>query len=640
MSLLSVSHISKAYGTDSVLTDITLQLEAGERVGLIGRNGAGKSTLFRILTGQTEADAGQVRLQPGKTVGYLKQEAGEAEDRSLFDFCLEVFGAQLRAEADLRAQEDAMHHGDPESAEYLALLDAYHQAVEAFEAMGGYTFRSRVVGVLKGLGFAEEELGRSALTLSGGQLTRLSIARLLLSEPDVLLLDEPTNHLDIGAVAWLEGFLRQYRGTLLLITHDRYFLDQVTTRIVEIEHGRALSHTGNYTAFQTFKQQALEARQKAFEKQEAELARQEDLIRRFRQHGTEKLAKRARSREKRLEQVVRLEAPEGEESRFRLELSAAAPSGQEVLTARDLTMGFDGAPLFSNLSFTLYRGERVGLIGPNGIGKTTLFRLILGELQPLDGALVRGHHVLPGSYDQTLRFASEDRTLLQELVECRPDLTDTRLRSLLGAFLFTGDDVFKQLKVLSGGERARLSLLKLLLGTSNFLLMDEPTNHLDIPAREVLEEALLDYSGTLLVISHDRYFLNRVCDRILALTPEGAESYPGNYSYYLSKQQPEPAAAPPTDTVTKTQLKEQKRREKDLERSQRSLKREIQSAEQQIEALEAEIERLTLELCQEAVYASPERSVAVQGMLETAKEALNAAYDQWNSLLEQNQNLL
>lgn len=640
MSILTVSHITKAYGTDSILTDLSLQLEPGERVGLIGRNGAGKSTLFRILTGQLEADGGNIWLQTGKTVGYLKQEAGEAEEKTLTAYCLEVFDAQLRAEADLKSQEDAIQHANHDDPGFIPMLDAYHQAVEAFEAMGGYTFRSRVTGVLKGLGFSDDDLSRTTLTLSGGQLTRLSIARLLLSEPDVLLLDEPTNHLDIAAVSWLEGFLRQYRGTLLLITHDRYFLDQVTTRIIEIEHGKALSHNGNYSDFQAFKSQALEAQRRAFEKQESELARQEDIIRRFRQHGTEKLAKRARSREKRLEQVARLDAPEAETARFKLILESAAPSGQDVLNAEALTMGFGETPLFSNLSFSLYRGERIGLIGPNGIGKTTLLKLILGELQPLEGTVTRGHNVLMDNYDQSLRFTDEDRTLLQELVEFRHDLTDTRLRSLLGAFLFTGDDVHKQLKVLSGGERARLSLLKLLLGTSNFLLMDEPTNHLDIPAREVLEEALLDYSGTLLVISHDRYFLNRICTRTLVMTPEGADSYPGNYSYYLSKQQGAPEVQDPGDTVTKTQLKEQKRREKDQERSQRALRKEIQDTEKQIEALEADIERLTLELCQEEVYANPERSIGVQGMLEKAKAALDAAYELWNRLLEENQNSL
>lgn len=636
MNVLSISHLSKAYGTDTVLSDISFQLQEGERVGLIGRNGAGKSTLFRILTGQLDSDSGQIWLMTGKTVGYLRQESEEVDFRSLKDFCLDVFSDLLQAESDLKTQEDLIHTTDHQASHFNNLLDSYHQAVEAFEAAGGYTFRNRITGVLKGLGFSEADQERSASTLSGGQFTRLSIARLLLSEPDILLLDEPTNHLDIAAVQWLETYLKQFRGTLLLITHDRYFLDQVTTRIVEIELGKALSHPGNYSAFQTFKKKVFEVQLKAYEKQETEVARQEELIRRFKQHGTEKLAKRAKSREKQLEHLARIEAPEQENARFGLQFTVASPSGQDVLAVRDLAMGFGDTELFRDVSFDLYKGERIGLIGPNGIGKTTLFRLILGELFPTKGVIHKGHNVLIGNYDQNLQFHNDSQNLLSELADSRPDLSDTKLRSLLGSFLFSGTDVFKLLSTLSGGEKARLSLLKLLLGSSNFLLMDEPTNHLDIPAREVLENALQSYEGTLLVISHDRYFLNQVCTKILELQPEGAEAYFGNYSYYLSKRSEngQQIAAEPVETITRTQQKELKRREKDLEKEQRSLKREAQNLELQIEALEKNIENLNLDLCLEEVYANPQRSMEVRQALEMTKIELDKAYERWTELAE------
>ncbi len=639
MNVISVSHLSKSYGTDTILSDVSFQLQEGERVGLIGRNGAGKSTLFRILTGQLESDSGQIWRMAGKTTGYLRQESEEVDSRSLKEFCLDVFADLLQAETRLKEQEDLIHTTDHEADHFNTLLDTYHQAVEAFEASGGYTFRNRIIGVLKGLGFSDTEQERSASTLSGGQFTRLSIARLLLSEPDILLLDEPTNHLDIGAVQWLENYLKQFKGTLLLITHDRYFLDQVTTRIIEIEHGKALSHPGNYSAFQAFKKKVFEVQLKSYEKQESELARQEELIRRFKQHGTEKLAKRAKSREKQLEHIVRTESPEKESARFNLQFSVASPSGQDVLTVRDLAMSFGSIPLFENISFDLYKGERIGLIGPNGIGKTTLLRLILGELSPMGGDIIKGHNVLIGNYDQNLQFMNLNQNLLSELADCRPDLSDTRLRSLLGAFLFSGTDAFKLLSTLSGGEKARLSLLKLLLGSSNFLLMDEPTNHLDIPAREVLEDALQSYEGTLLVISHDRYFLNQVCTKIVELQPTSAEAFYGNYSYYLSKrsENAQQDSAEPIETMTRTQQKEIKRREKDLEKEQRSAKREIQSLEQQIEALEKEIERLTLELCLEEVYSNPERSVGVQQMLEISRTELDRTYERWTELLEPTQ---
>ncbi len=639
MNVLSVTHLSKSYGTDIILADISFLLESGERVGLIGRNGAGKSTLFKILTGQLESDAGQIWLMTGKTIGYLRQESGETDPRALRDFCMDVFDHLLRAEESIKAQEDAIHTMDHASDQFNLLLDAHHTAVEDFEAQGGYTFRSRGFAVLKGLGFSDEDMERPVQTLSGGQLTRLSIARLLLSEPDILLLDEPTNHLDIAAVQWLEAYLKQFRGTLLLITHDRYFLDQVTTRIIEIEHGKASSHKGNYSAFQANKRKVIEAQLKAYDKQESELARQEELIRRFKQHGTEKLAKRAKSREKQLEHLVRTDAPEQEESRFRLQFDVPLPSGYDVLNLCDIAMGFGENRLFSEVSFALYKGERIGLIGPNGIGKTTLFRLIQEELIPWKGSIIKGHNVLIGNYDQNLQFLDDKQTLLQELADCRPDLSDTRLRSLLGAFLFTGSDVFKTLDTLSGGEKARLSLLKLLLGTSNFLLMDEPTNHLDIPAREVLEEALMTYEGTLLVISHDRYFLDRVCTKILELNPDGASTFYGNYSYYVSKSNEGDKASGDGDqeTVTRTRQKEIKRREKDLEKEVRHTKREIQSLEKQIEAFEEEIERLMGELCLEEVYANPQRSIAVQQALDKTRSDLDDTYERWTTLVESNQ---
>lgn len=641
MGTLSASHISKAYGTDSILKDITFTLEPGERVGLIGRNGAGKTTFFKILTGQLEKDSGQVWVQQGKQLGYLRQETGENNRQTLRNYCIDVFSDLLTMEEQLKLQEDQIHSADHATPEFNGLLNAYHDSVEKFEYLGGYTFRSRVVGVLKGLGFNDEEMDRSCDTLSGGQLTRLSIARLLLSSPDILLLDEPTNHLDIAAVNWLEGYLKQYSGALLLITHDRFFLDQVTTRIVEIENGVSLSHQGNYSKFQEFKKHLNESKLNAYEKQQNEILKQEELIRRFKQHGTEKLAKRAQSREKKLENLVKIEVPEAEESVFNLSFQVSAQSGYDVLKAENLCMSFGTTPIFSNVTFDIFKGERVGLIGPNGIGKTTLLKILQNQLPPSSGSMTKGHNVIIGSYDQNLRFANESHHLLDELSDFRPDLTDTRLRTLLGSFLFTGADVFKSLHNLSGGEKARLNLIKLLLGTSNFLVMDEPTNHLDISAREVLEDALAAYEGTLLVVSHDRYFLDRVCDKIIAMAPEGTQCFAGNYSYYLSKSaNMDDLETSDPGTINRTQQKEQRRRDKDAERAVRESKKEIKNLEAQIEGLEQQIHERTLDLCLEEVYADPERSVAVQQAINNLKIMLDETYARWNQMIEKNKNLV
>jgi len=636
MNILNVQHIQKSYGTDVILRDVHFSIEQGEKVGLVGRNGAGKTTLFRILTGQLEPDAGQIRLVSGIRRGYLEQDPVLLQGESLLEYCQTVFLELLRQEQELQEQEKTIAEISHEDPLFNDLLIQYHERVERFDSDGGYTFRSRIRGTLKGLGFTDSEINDPVSRLSGGQLTRLSIARLLLSEPDLLLLDEPTNHLDIQAVQWLENYLRQYSGTLVLITHDRFFLDQVTNRIIEIELGKTLSCDGNYSHFQQFKRKTHEAMEKAYEKQETEVARQEELIRRFKQHGTEKLAKRAKSREKHLEQMVRIDAPESDSDAFRIRFEVAAPSGRDVLTIEDLAMAFGDTPLFDNLSFNLYRGERVGLVGPNGVGKTTLFRLIEEELKPVGGIILKGHNVRTGTYDQKLTFENEDRTLLDEMCNCRTDLSNTRHRTLLGSFLFTGDDAFKPISVLSGGERARLNLLKLLLGNTNFLMLDEPTNHLDILSREILEDALLEYEGTLLVISHDRYFLDRVCTRIIELQPDGATEYLGNYSAMVRKKSENSDTNPTVlldESITKTQIKAARKQEKDREREIRAQKKQTQEAEQKIALLEETIEQLNGELCLESVYSDPEQSCFVQSELSKLRLELDQAYALWDELL-------
>lgn len=665
MIVLSASGISKAYGVDPILEQVSFHLNQGDRVGLVGANGAGKSTLFRILTGRLSADSGECFLASNLTIGYLEQSSAFHKDHTVYDEMLSIFSDLIRMEDELTELSVAVTRAadaGQDQAEVDRLLHRLDQLTEEFRRRNGYGFRSEINGILQSMAFPPETFQKKIHSLSGGEITRLSLAALLLKKPDLLLLDEPTNHLDIGTLKWLEGYLTSYAGTILVISHDRYFLDQTANRILEIEDHRLTTYTGNYTAYATQKKDRLADDLKAYEKQQKEIARQEEMIRRFRQHGTEKLAKRAHSREVRLEQVEVLERPKVKRGRMSIQFKQGPQSGNDVLAVTDLSKSFGSGNatrrLFSQVNFQITRGERICLVGANGIGKTTLLRMILSELPPDQGRIHVGHNVKFGYYDQRQQTLSDSNTVLGELHSAYRMYTETELRGLLGRFLFQNDDVFKPVAGLSGGERARLSLLKLMLSGANFLVMDEPTNHLDIASKEVFEDALLDFPGTLLLVSHDRYFLNKIPNRILELTEQGVNNFLGGYDYYMEKKQslgsaksyladlsragtsgnsPGSTTEGPGASIEhgeKELRMEERRRSKEQQMLIRRRERELKELEKTIAHLEDLIRGLEEKMSQPEIASSHEKIVVLSQEYNQAKADLEDAFDRWLTLSE------
>ena len=532
--ILSCSHISKTFPTGVVLDDISFHIEDYEKAAIVGINGAGKTTLLRIIVGEMEPDSGQAVLAKGKTLGYLAQHQDLTSHRSIYDELLEVKRPVIEMEERIRSLEQQMKHVTGEELEQM--LETYTRLTHEFELAEGYSYRSEIVGVLKGLGFTEEDFPREISTLSGGQKTRVSLGKLLLSRPDIILLDEPTNHLDMSSIAWLENYLLNYKGAVIIVAHDRYFLDKVATKIIELENGHGSVYLGNYTAYSQKKALVREAQMKAYLNQQQEIRRQEEVIRKLRSFNREKSIKRAESREKMLSRIDVLDKPAEINDEMNLRLEPDTVSGEDVLTIRNLSKSFGSNHLFSHVDIDIRRGERVAIIGDNGTGKTTLLKII-NQLLPADaGEITLGSRVSIAYYDQDYQVLHMEKTLFDELQDAYPEMNNTKVRSVLAAFLFTGDDVFKRIGDLSGGERGRVSLAKLMLAPANFLILDEPTNHLDITSKEILEDALNHYTGTVLYVSHDRYFINRTATRILELAGEQFINYIGNYDYYLEKR--------------------------------------------------------------------------------------------------------
>ena len=635
MILLTLQNINKSFVMNEVLRDVNLTLQAGARMGLVGVNGSGKSTLFRIISGEMEPDSGTVSLTKGTRVGVLTQDADIQSDLTIQQELERVFEPVREMERRLRAMEREMEaaHSDPEA--FRQLSNAYTRLMDRFEDAGGYEWPSRIQGVLAGLGFARGRESQPANLLSGGEKTRLCLARLLLTQPELLMLDEPTNHLDLQSTQWLEETLKKYRGTVLVISHDRYFLNAVCDCMAELSMRRLTQYSGNYDQFAVQRQANLERQLKEYKLQQAEIARQEAIIARYRMYNREKSIKLAESREKRLEKIERIEKPVSEQ-KVRFNFQARRRTGDDVLMVKDLEKGFEGRTLFEHFGLHIRAGDRVAVIGPNGVGKSTLLNIIAGKLNPDRGQVIFGSNVDLGYYDQQQAQLHPEKDVLNEVWDDFPRLEMDRIRGVLALFLLTGDDVFQRVGTLSGGERGRVALAKLMLKQDNLLLLDEPTNHLDMDSREVLEAALDDFDGTILTVSHDRYFINKVANRVVEMTPEGAREYLGNYDDYLEKKRLEEAGAVEAASggITRTQLDKEKRVKRLQKESARALRQKHAQVEADIAATEDAIAQLEAQMGLPEIYANPSESARVAREHREAQERLERLYEDWEDLSE------
>lgn len=637
MIVLSCNNLNKSFGIDSVLENVNFTVNECDKVGIIGVNGTGKTTLFKIISGIYGYDSGDIYTSKDCEIGYLEQNTNFHSENTILEEVLEVFKDVIDMEKYLR---DLEHKISEESSNINSialekLMNEYSNKLEEFSDMNGYGYKSEAKGVLKGLGFSDEDMNKPISILSGGEKTRVLLGKLLLKKPTLLLLDEPTNHLDSEAIEWLEIFLKQYKGTIILISHDRYFLDQVVNRIFEIHNKKLKTYKGNYSDFIKASAIEKELELKKFEDQQKDLKKQEESIERLKAFGREKHLKRARSKEKALAKIDVLDKPEAYRKKARIEFNPSVTSGNDVLQLRDISMGYGERILFKDLNLDIYRGEKVALIGANGIGKSTLFKIIMNEIAPLSGNIKFGTNVNVSYFHQEQKTLTLDNTIIDEIWEDNKHLTQTDLRSMLGAFLFEGEEVFKKISTLSGGERARVAILKLILSNANLLLLDEPTNHLDIDSKEVLEEALSGYTGTIFTISHDRYFLNTVVDKVLVLDENGITEYLGNYDYYIEKkkQVQEMNNVEVIEEKTKTQLKEEKKKEREQREAEKKNRVKRQNIEKEIEETEAKIEEMDILLCQEEVYSNPEKSKDVSQQKASLEEKLSALYEEWESLM-------
>jgi len=638
MIVLSCKSISKSYGIKEILKDVTFSINEGDKVGIIGGNGEGKSTLFKIISKELSYDSGEVFIDKNKTIGYLSQNIDLDLNNTIYEEMNLVFKEFIDIENKLKELEIKMNqpYDENNASYYDKLIKSYTTLQDVYSNKGGYSYKGEISRVLKGLGFLEEDFNKIIGTLSGGQKTRASLCKLLLKNPDIILLDEPTNHLDLDAIEWLEEYLTNYKGTVLVISHDRFFLDKVTNKTFEVINGHVNCYNVPYTKFIEQRRKNYEAQLKAYNLQQAEIKRQEAIIERFRSFNREKSIRAAESREKALEKMERIEAPDKEKDPSKIKFETAIKSGYDVLHIENLSKSYGDKTLFSNLNMDIKRGEKVALIGENGRGKTTLFKIILDKIKADSGKVILGTNVNPGYYDQEQSDLNLDKTIIDEVWDEFPNLTVSKIRSMLASFLFTGEDVFKVIKNLSGGEKCRINLLKLMLSKANLLLLDEPTNHLDIISREALEDALLNYDGTVLVISHDRYFLNKVINKILELTENGVKEYLGNYSYYQEKKI-NPHRFEIIEEIangkTKTQIKEERKKKREKEKEEKALKIKLKKLEEDIANNEDMLLALQEKLCLEEVYSNPIESEKVNKEIKKLEETIEALYQEWESLI-------
>ena len=661
--ILSCNNIGKAFGSETILENVSFHIEDHEKAAVVGINGAGKSTLLKIIVGGLPADTGEVVLAKGKTIGYLAQHQELESTRTIYEEVLEIKRPIIQMEERIRQLELEMKDAEGQALERL--LSEYSRLNHQFELANGYAYKSEVMGVLKGLGFTEEDFDQKVSTLSGGQKTRVSLGRLLLSNPDIILLDEPTNHLDMESIAWLENYLLNYSGSVIVVAHDRYFLNRVARKIIELDRGHAQVYLGDYDAYSQKRAMIRQAQMKAYLNQQQEIRHQQEVIAKLKSFNREKSIKRAESREKMLAKVELLEKPVEVNDAMSITLEPRVESGNDVLTIRNLGKSFGSLSLFQHVNMEIKRGERVAIIGSNGTGKSTLLKIIMDMLPADTGEIRPGARVCVGYYDQEQQVLHPEKTIFDEIQDEYPEMDNTKVRSVLAAFLFTGDDVFKRISDLSGGERGRVSLAKLMLSEANFLILDEPTNHLDITSKEILEDALTHYTGTVLYVSHDRYFINKTATRILELTGQTFINYLGNYDYYLEKkeeltrvytgQSPSdsaagtkssgplsgltavsvagrmPAETEKTESTGKLDWKAQKEEQARIRKLQNDLKKTEESIHS-LETREAEIDEL---LTKEEVYTDVPRLMSLNQEKEEISRKLEALYETWESLAEE-----
>lgn len=631
--ILSCQNIEKTFGEKTVLKDCSFHLEEHEKAAVVGINGAGKTTLLRILVGELKPDAGVVSFAGGKTFGYLSQDAVVNTQNTIYEELLSVKRHLIDLEKELRKTELLMNGAKDEKLEQL--LKRYEELNHSFEMQNGYAYKSELTGVLKGLGFSEEEFDKPVMSLSGGQKTRVALGRLLLQVPDLIFLDEPTNHLDMSSLSWLETYLLNYKGSVLIVSHDRYFLDRIATKIIEIDHAKTTVFSGNYTAYAAKKEMLRQAQRSAWLNQQAQIRHQEEVVEKLRSFNREKSIKRAESREKMLSKMQILEKPEEtDRADLSIRLTPRILSGNDVLTVTRLSKSFGALSLFTDLSFSIRRGEHVAIIGDNGTGKTTILKLINGLLSPDSGSIRIGSRVQIGYYDQEHHVLHPEKTLFEEISDAYPQLGNTQIRNTLADFLFTGDDVFKRIRDLSGGERGRMSLAKLMLSESNFLILDEPTNHLDIQSKEILEDAINGYLGTVLYVSHDRYFINRTAHRILELGNGTLTQYLGNYDYYLEKKETEPhdagadATVPEKESAARLSWQEKKEQEARRRKKENAIKR----CEERIALLEKKEQDLDASLSDPSIACDADALIALSQQKEETAAALLALMEEWEAL--------
>lgn len=618
-----------------ILEDVSFSVNKGDRIGIVGPNGAGKTTLLSILSGEAGPTTGNFYVRNGYTVGYLKQRNHFFSEGTVLREAEKTFTRFHEMEKEIHRLEEAI--SDHEHPDFNRNLEQYTALMEKYKEQGGYTYKSELKSVLRNMGFGESEYDKKISMLSGGERTRLAMACMLLKQPDILMLDEPTNHLDLRMLEWLEQYLKAYKGTIIVVSHDRYFLDQLVNRIFEVSQCHLTDYRGNYSEYLIKHEERMEVALREYEKQQKEIEKQEEIIRRFKGHGTEKLVNRAKSREKRLAHMEVKDRPIPENNRMKLTFHSEYKSGNDVMLAEDLEKSFGERKLFDHVSFDIKKGERICIIGDNGVGKTTLLRILMGKEQADRGYLKIGHNVNFGYYDQGQLLLDENETVLGEMKNAYHLYTDTEMRSILGRFLFRGDDVFKQICSLSGGEKAKLSLLKLMLSGANTLILDEPTNHLDIDAKEVVEDALLDFEGTLIIVSHDRYLLQKLPTRIFELTTDGIVEYKGRFDYYLQKKEERKAAESSGEESKSTSdgelsAEEERRLRKEQEAEQRRQERRIKELEGIIEDLEAKIQETEELLCAPENMSNVELLQEKGELLEQYKAELEVQYEEWMEL--------